>query len=109
MLQDMLVRFFGKLTDFEIVGVARDLDGLDLLLMSTTVDWLVISSMPDDGVSEEIRALHIRYPALRILVIAADGSEVLVNWLEPREIHMEGGTLPELIALMRSPGHYVPG
>jgi DNA-binding NarL/FixJ family response regulator len=108
-MQDMLMRFFGKLGDFEIVGVMRDLDGLDPLLMLTNIDWLVISSMPDKGISEEIKALHVRYPAIRILVMAADGSEVLVNWLEPRELHMEGATLSELIALMRSPGHYVPG
>lgn len=109
LLQDMLMRFFGKLGDFEIVGVTRDLAALELLLVSTRIDWLVISTMPDDVASEEIRDLHIRYPTVRILVVAADGSEVLVNWLEPRELHMEGATLPELLALMRSPGHYVSG
>lgn len=109
LLQDMLVRIFRKRSDFEIVGAARDLAGLELLLMSTATDWLVVSSMPDDDISDEIKALHIRYPAMRILVIAADGSEALVNWLEPREIHMERATLPELIALMCSHSHWSPG
>jgi DNA-binding NarL/FixJ family response regulator len=98
----MLRRVFRRLPDFEIVATLHDLQGLQPLLLSTKADWLVISAMPDEGVSKQVRALHARYPAMRILVIAADGSEVLINWAEPHEAHMERASLPELISMMRS-------
>jgi len=101
LLRDMLTRVFRRLPDFEIVATLHDLAGLQPLLLSTEADWLVISAVPDEGVSKQVKALHARYPAMRILAIAADGSEVLVNWAEPHEAHMERASLHELIAMMR--------
>jgi limonene-1,2-epoxide hydrolase len=79
------------------------------LLASTETDWLVISTMPGNGLSAKIRSLQARFPSIRILAIAADGSEVLINWMEPQEVHMEKATLPELIAMMRKPKQQVAG
>ena len=102
LLREMINRVFNKLPDFEIVGTVEDPVGLEPLLLMTEPDWIVVLTMPEVGVSERIKTLRTHYPDFSILAISADGSEVLINCLEPQSIHMERASLSELIAMMRS-------
>lgn len=104
-LRDMLERVFRKLPDFEIAGVAHDVAALEMLLRTTEADWFVVTATPSDDISKEVRELRVRFPDTRILVIAPDGGEVAINWLEPRKtppnLNLERAPLNELIAMMR--------
>ncbi|MEZ4771103.1 MAG: hypothetical protein R2844_22125 [Caldilineales bacterium] len=104
-LRDMLERVFRKHPDFEIAGVAHDVVALETLLCTTEADWFVVTAKPSDDISQEVRQLRVRFPETRILVIAPDGSEVSINWLEPREVSRnltpERAPLNELLSMMR--------
>lgn len=104
LLSEMLEHVFRKLPDFEVIGVVKDIVGLERLLGEGDADWFIITSAsdgPNGVVTQEIRDLRTRFPGTRILAIAPDGSEVVISWLEAREAHLERAPLHRLIITMR--------
>jgi DNA-binding NarL/FixJ family response regulator len=100
-LQEMLKRVIEKTPDLQVVGEIAGLAQLSSTIAKTEAEWVIVSLLPDGKIPEMVESSLIAHPSVRVLALAADGSQVKMKWIEPREKILDDLSMDELIAILR--------
>jgi DNA-binding NarL/FixJ family response regulator len=80
LLRKMLQRAIDHAPGLRVVGEISEPGGLAALLDQTGADWVIISLKPNGKTPDAVDRLLADYPSLRILAVAADGSQAKLVW-----------------------------
>ena len=84
-LHEMLKRVIEKTPDLQVVSEIADLARLSSTIAETEAEWVIVSLPPDGKILETLESSLTAHPSVRVLALAADGSQVKMKWVEPRE------------------------
>lgn len=104
LLQSMLGRVIGRVQGLQIREAIADPAGLMSLLEHTTASWVIVTLGPDQEMPEVVGPMLTRYPAVSVLGIAVDGSEVKLGRGGVPVIVLADLTLDELLAVILGKG-----
>ena len=104
-LRETLERAFAKVPGLRIVDEVPDLSQVTNVIAQTGAQWVIVSLPPEDQLSSVADRLLAAHPSTRLVNIAADGSHVTMQWLEPRQRTLDEFSMSELIALLRDEPH----
>ena len=103
LLREMLERVLAKVDDLEIAGQAMNLAELLWLVEQMEPEWVIVSLTDHGNIPGTVKSLLNRYPAVYILGIALDGSQVRVNQIGfPDDFVLANLSLEELINILCS-------
>jgi two-component system, NarL family, invasion response regulator UvrY len=75
-IKEGLIKIFSRQTDFEIVGEAKDVEGLYAYLKGDEIDVVIISfANPESGELNVIKNLKESYPNVKIIVLSMYADE----------------------------------
>lgn len=100
-LREMLERAFAKVPGLDIVDEVTDLSQVSSAIAQTGAQWVIVSLPPGNQLSSLAGLLLAAHPSVRLVNVAADGSHVTMQWVEPREQTLDEFSMNELIALLR--------
>jgi response regulator of citrate/malate metabolism len=109
LLREMVERVIEKTPGLQVVGEIENLDNLVPMIEATGADWLVIFLAPDEKLPAGIQELLSSHPAVRVLAIASDGSQVEMNWVEFHAKVLDRLNLEELISVLSNDYPLVDG
>lgn len=98
--REMLHRAIEKYPDLEVIGEAGDYDGLQSLLDGADVHWLVVSLSATRKMPPSVHRLLVRYPQLRVMAVASDGSCAHLGWQRDHFQILDHPSLEEIIAAL---------
>lgn len=98
--RELLHRAIAKYPDLDVVGDVGDYDGIPSLLDATEVQWLVVSLTATRRLPQTVRRLLFRYPRLRVLAVASDGSCAHLGWQRDHFQILDYPSLDELITVL---------
>jgi hypothetical protein len=102
LLMEMLRRAISKSPGLEVVGQVADLASLPSAVERFGAQWVIMSVQPETSLPEVVSRLLAVHPSLLVLALAADGSQVRLEWMEPHEKIFGQLSLNELVATLRS-------
>ena len=83
LLREMLTRVIRRSPHLQLAAQLADSQGLLALLERTDAQWVILSLASDGSIpllAEDLLAAH---PAVNVLAMASDASQVKVMWKEP--------------------------
>jgi DNA-binding NarL/FixJ family response regulator len=104
LLRDMLRRALTRAPGLEVVGEVTDPAELSSLISQSEAQWVVVSMWPEGTVPSAIRSLLTGCSALRILGLAADGSQAKITCSQCDQDTRGGLSLDELIDILEARG-----
>jgi hypothetical protein len=84
-LWEMLRRVIAKAPGLQLVDEIIDLASLSSAIEQTGAQWMIVSYPPNGKLPEAVESSLAAHPSVRVLAVAADGSQVKMKWVEPRE------------------------
>jgi hypothetical protein len=84
-LREMLKRVIAKTPGLQLVDEITDLASLSSVIEQTGAQWMVVSYPPNGKLPEAVESSLATHPSVRVLALAADGSQVKMKWMEPRD------------------------
>ena len=100
-LREMLERAFANAPGLRIVAEVAELSEVSAAITQTGAQWVIMSLPPASQLAAMIDHLLTAHPSIRLVNVAADGSHVTMQWVEPREQTLDEYSMNELIALLR--------
>lgn len=104
-LREMLERAFANAPGLRIVAEVAELSEVSDAITRTGAQWVFVSLPPTGQLATMAEHLLATHPSIRLVNVAADGSHVTMQWVEPREQTLDEYSMSELIALMRDEPH----
>jgi DNA-binding NarL/FixJ family response regulator len=104
LLRGMLRRAIARAPGLEVVGEVTDPTELSSLISQSEAQWVVVSIWPEGMVPSAIRSLLRGRSTLRILGLAADGSQARIACSERDQDTRGGLSLDELIDILETRG-----
>ncbi len=101
LLWEMLKHVIDKTPDLQVVDEVTDLSGLSSKVEQTGAHWVILPLLSENEVPGIAESLLLTHPALNILAVATDGSEIKMKCAVAEEEQSKDLTLDELIALLR--------
>lgn len=103
LLSELVRRAIEKNPFISVIAIISSLAELQPYLEDGAVDWLVYLHEPDEHVEAHLSDVLSGQHNLRILSIAADGSQADIHWVELRRQTLNRANMVELISLMQHP------
>jgi hypothetical protein len=97
----MLSRVIDKAPGLQVVAELQDLSKYPDVVRQTGADWTILLLDPDEQVPEIVEQVLNQQPSMRLLVMAVDGSQVRMRWIEPHEISLDDKSLDDLLTILR--------
>ncbi len=106
LLREMVERAIEKNPGLQIVGEVDDLNELRSRIQATEADWVILFSTPGQAMPAQVEDLLGAFPSVHFLMIASDGSQVEMKWVEFHARALERLNLDGLITILN---HDFPG
>ena len=101
-LPETFKRVIHKVDDLEVVCEAGSITGLPSVLSGTEAQWVVLFEARGDDLSEDVERVLRSTPRVRLLMVASDGSEIRMRWMEAHEQVMSISSVQDLVEVLRS-------
>jgi hypothetical protein len=101
LLRGMLGRVIRQIHGLEIAGEVTDLTQLPSVIEQSGAHWVIVSIWPAGEMPPMIEGILARYHSVRVLGMAADGSEAKLIGAGLPEKALTGLSLDDLIATLR--------
>jgi hypothetical protein len=98
----MLRRVIDKDPGLQIVAEVQDLSEYPEVARQIRADWTILLLDPDEEVPEIVQQVHNHHASMRLLVMAVDGSQVRMRWIEPHETSLNDKSLDDLLTILRT-------
>ena len=100
LMREMLRRVLLKSRSLDVVQEVGDSKELPDVIEDTKPEWVILSLTFDNRVPAWVDSMMVRYPSVRFLALAADGSKIKMKWLEVHEQELNGLSLNDLIQIL---------
>jgi hypothetical protein len=104
LVRDLLRRVIDKAPGLQIVAEVDDLSDYPDVACQTRADWTILLLDPDEEVPEIVEQAINYQNSMRLLVMAVDGSQVRMRWIEPHEQSLDNKNLEDLLTILRRDG-----
>jgi DNA-binding NarL/FixJ family response regulator len=104
LLRSLLRRVLRNTGDIDVVGEITDLENLPPQVEQTDAQWVIVSMWRNNDFPETLHSLTVEHPALCLLGLAADGSQVIVRCPGAAEVAVSNPSLESLFAALRTWG-----
>lgn len=101
LVSGMLRRVIDDVGDLEIVAEVEDISQYPAIAQQTQAGWTILLLDPDEEVPQIVEQVLSQQPAMRLLVMSVDGSQVRMKWTEPHEISLNDRSLEELLGILQ--------
>lgn len=101
LVSGMLRRVIDDVGDLEIVAEVEDISQYPAIAKQMQAGWTILLIDPDEEVPQIVEQVLSRQPAMRLLVMSVDGSQVRMKWIEPHEISLNDRSLEELLGILQ--------
>jgi hypothetical protein len=96
----MLKRVLARAPGLQVVGEVTDPAKLSSLIRETNAQWVIVSLWPEGLVPSAIESVVTENSSVRILGVAADGSQARIKRAESPEENLNNLSLGKLIAVL---------
>ena len=104
LLRGMLKRAIERDAGLRVVAEVDDFRKFSTVVNQTDADWLFLTLLPQKPIPEIIdKALRER-PSLNLMVMATDGSQVRMRWVETHEVSLDEKNLEEILSVLHEKG-----
>lgn len=101
LVSGMLRRVIDDVGDLEIVAEVEDISQYPAIAQQMQAGWTILLIDPDEEVPQIVEQVLSQQPAMRLLVMSVDGSQVRMKWIEPHEISLNDRSLEELLGILQ--------
>lgn len=101
LVRGMLRRVIDKAPRLKIVAELDNFADYPTVAQQTNADWTILLLDPDESVPEIVEQVVNNHASMRLLVMAVDGSQVRMRWVEPREVSLDDKNLDDLLTILR--------
>lgn len=101
LVRDMFRRVIKKAPGLQIIAEVEDVSDFPNIARQTNADWTILLLDPDEEVPTIVEQTLNHQTSMRLLVMAVDGSQVRMRWIEPHEIYLNDKSLEELLTILR--------
>lgn len=103
LVRGMLRRIINKQPGLRIVAEVDDYSCYREAVLSTEAEWTILVLDPGEDIPEIIDQVLGDRPSMRLLVMAIDGSQVRLKWIEPHDEILADASLDDLFAIITDP------
>lgn len=101
LVRGMLKRVIHKAPGLKIVAEVDTFSEYPEVAQQTNADWTILLLDPDEVVPEIVERFVNNHASMRLLVMAVDGSQVRMRWVEPHEVSLDDKNLDDLLKILR--------
>lgn len=101
LVRGMLKRVIDKAPGLKIVAEVDTFSEYPEVAQQTNADWTILLLDPDEVVPEIVERFVNNHASMRLLVMAVDGSQVRMRWVEPHEVSLDDKNLDDLLKILR--------
>jgi DNA-binding NarL/FixJ family response regulator len=102
LLRGLLSRVLAKAPGLEVVSEQLDLSDLPSTVEQSKADWVIVSLWRDGEMPHSLENLLAEHPSTCLLGMAADGSRARVRCSTAADTNLDGLSLADLLATLRS-------
>lgn len=100
LMREMLRRVIDKAEHLELVHEMDGYEELPAAIEQFSPEWVIVSLPSDPVLPAWVDAYVTKYPSVRFLAVATDGSKIKMKWLEAHEEDLSDLSLKDLIHIL---------
>lgn len=101
LLRGILKRAIERDIGLQVVAEVDDYIKISSVIKNADADWIILALQPQESIPEIVDTVLRDRPELRCLVMATDGSQVRMRWIETHETALDEKNLEELFTVLR--------
>ena len=102
--RELLKRVIEKTEGLQVVLEVDQLDQVDGVVDSRNPDWVIVPLPSVQDIPESLERLLQNHPHLRVAVVAVDGDQVRMKWVEQHDESLHDLTWNALIEIIKRNG-----
>jgi hypothetical protein len=106
LVRDMLQRVINKAQDLQVVADVEDVADFPKIAQSVPADWTILLLDPEEQIPESVVQVIDQQSAMRLMIMAVDGSQVMVKNSGSNAKLLNDKNLLELLQILRREKSY---
>ena len=103
LIRQMTHKALSAVQDIRIVATLHSPDQIERVVEKLDVDWVIVDTVAaDNPLLAETFEFLVRNPEVSLLILAADGAQLITRWLSLHEEVIRSPTLTDIVDLLQN-------